>query len=88
MVEKLEAYRAELEVKKADMLVKGIDKAAIEADVELYRSQLTEEANKKFNEEIATIESNIRCIDGLISRELEKANTVEAVPTDEPTVTV
>lgn len=87
MVEKLEAYRAELEVKKADLLTKGIDTEAINADVELYRSQLTEEANKKLNEEIATIESNIRCIEGLISRELEAANTVEAVPADN-TVTV
>lgn len=82
MVEKLEAYRAELEVKKAELMAKGIDKAAIEASVELYRDQLTNEADKMLNEEIATIESDIRCIDGLIKRELEASNVVEAVAVD------
>lgn len=84
MVEKLEAYRAELEAKKATLTAKGIDKEAIDASVELYREQLTAEATKQLNEEITTIESNINCIKGLISRELEAANTVEVVPT-EPT---
>ena len=86
MVEKLQAYRAELEVKKANLVANGIDTAAIEASVDLYRTQLTEEATKVLNEEITTIESNIRCIDGLISRELEAANTIEAVPTSETIV--
>jgi hypothetical protein len=83
MVEKLEAYRAELEAKKATLLASGIDKAAIEASVELYREQLTAEATKVLNDEITTIESNISCINGLISRELEAANTIEAVPAND-----
>lgn len=86
MVEKLQAYRAELEVKKATLITNGIDTSAIEASVELYRAQLTEEATKVLNEEITTIENNLRCIDGLISRELEAANTIEAVPTNETIV--
>ena len=73
MVEKLQVYRAELETNKSELITKGIDVTSIELEVDRYRAELIDTANKDLNNKVAVIDSDIRCIDGIIAREREKA---------------
>lgn len=75
MVEKLKAYRAELEAKKAETANTQIN---VEAEVEAYRNKLIAEAEAKKAAEIAKFESDINCIDNIIAREEEAAAAVIA----------
>lgn len=76
MVEKLKAYRAELEAKKAEVVASVIN---VEPEVEAYRNRLIADAEAKKAAEIAKFDSDINCIDGIIAREeVEAAATAEA----------
>lgn len=70
MVEKLKAYRAELEAKKAEVVNSVIN---VEDDVAEYRAKVTAEAEARKAAAIAKIENDINCIDGIIAREEELA---------------
>ena len=70
MVEKLKAYRAELEAKKAEAVNAVIN---VEDDVAEYRAKVTAEAEARKAAAIAKIENDINCIDNLITREEELA---------------
>ncbi len=78
MIEKLKAYRAELEAKKAEAIGKEIN---VEPEVEAYRQKLIADAEAKKAAEVAKFESDINCLDTIIARE-EAAVTVEATPVD------
>lgn len=78
MVEKLEAYKAELEAKKAALENVVIN---VEAEVAEFRAKREAEEKAKITADIAKVVSDIGCIDGLIER--EKAAIV--VPTVEIT---
>lgn len=72
MVEKLEAYKAELEVKKATLENTVIN---VEAEVAEFRAKREAEEKAKITANIAKVVSDIDCINGLIER--EKAAVVE-----------
>ena len=73
MIEKLEAYRAELEAKKADVVNSVIN---VEDDVAEYRAKVTAEAEARKAAAIAKIDSDIDCINNMIMREKEAAETI------------
>ena len=66
MVEKLEAYKAELEVKKATLENTVIN---VEAEVAEFRAKREAEEKAKITADIAKVVSDIDCINGLIERE-------------------
>lgn len=66
MVEKLEAYKAELEAKKAALENVVID---VEAEVAEFRAKREAEEKAKITADIAKVVSDIDCINGLIERE-------------------
>lgn len=73
MIEKLNLYRAELEEKKAALLNEAID---VEEEVAAFRRELEEKKQAKKDADIAKVDSDIECIDGIIARinkEAEKA---------------
>lgn len=76
MVEKLEAYKAELEAKKAALENVVID---VEAEVAEFRAKREAEEKAKITADIAKVVSDIGCINGLIEREKAaiEASTVE-----------
>lgn len=74
MVEKLKAYKAELEAKKVALEHTVID---IEAEVAEFRAKREAEEKAKITAAIANVVSNIDCINELIER--EKATVVEPV---------
>lgn len=74
MVEKLEAYKAELEAKKAELNDAVID---VEAEVIAFREKRVAEETAKKAACIAKIDSDINCIEHLI--ECEKAKEVATV---------
>ena len=78
MVEKLRAYRAELEAKRTELVDSHIN---VEPEVEAYRQRLIADAEAKKAAEIAKVESDINCIDNIIARE-EEANVQVEVPVD------
>jgi hypothetical protein len=80
MVEKLEAYRAELEAKKAEALAKDIT-PIIDEQVAIYRSELEANAKAELDSYVAKVDSDIDCIDAIIAREkATEAVAVEAEP--------
>ena len=80
MVEKLEAYRAELEAKKAEALAKDIT-PIIDEQVAIYRSELEANAKAELDSFVAKVDSDIDCIDAIIAREkATEAVAVEAEP--------
>ena len=80
MVEKLEAYRAELEAKKAEALAKDIT-PIIDEQVAVYRSELEANARAELDSFVAKVDSDIDCIDAIIAREkATEAVAVEAEP--------
>lgn len=83
MVEKLLAYRAELEQAKQNALSKGIDMEAIEQEVAGYRDTLIKSAQGKLAEDIAKFDSDIDCINTLINREEATVVTPETEITAE-----
>ena len=66
MVEKLEAYKAELEAKKATLENTVIN---VEAEVAEFRAKREAEEKAKITANIAKVVSDIDCINGLIERE-------------------
>ena len=66
MVEKLEAYKAELEAKKVTLENVVID---VEAEVAEFRAKREAEEKAKITADIAKVVSDIDCINGLIERE-------------------
>ena len=66
MVEKLGAYKAELEVKKATLENTVIN---VEAEVAEFRAKREAEEKAKITADIAKVVSDIDCINGLIERE-------------------
>lgn len=76
MVEKLEAYKAELEAKKATLENTVID---VEAEVAEFRAKREAEEKAKITAGIAKVVSDIDCINVLIEREKAaiEAPTVE-----------
>lgn len=68
MVEKLKAYRAELEAKKAS--IESEDHTAeIEAKVAEYKTTLEKEESERKAALIAKVISDIECINNIIARE-------------------
>ena len=65
MIEKLNLYRAELEEKKAALLNEAID---VEEEVAAFRRELEEKKQAKKDADIAKVDSDIECIDGIIAR--------------------
>ena len=84
MVEKLKAYRAELEAKKAEVIERIIN---VEPEVEAYRNKLIADAEAKKAAEIAKYDSDINCIDGIIVREEEAAVATETTVVVETPIT-
>ena len=75
MIEKLKAYRAELEAKKA--AIESEDHTAeIEAKVEDYKATLEKEEAERKAAIVAKILSDIECINNIIARE-EETEAVE-----------
>lgn len=75
MIEKLKAYRAELEAKKA--AIESEDHTAeIEAKVVEYKATLEKEEAEKKSAIVAKILSDIECINNIIARE-EETEAVE-----------
>lgn len=68
MVEKLQAYLAELESQKAAVLVEN-HTAEIEAEVLAFKEALIKELELKRQETVAKIDSDIECINKIIARE-------------------
>lgn len=66
MVEKLEAYKAELEAKKAALENVVID---VEAEVAEFRAKREAEEKAKITADIAKVASDIDCINHIIERE-------------------
>lgn len=81
MVEKLQAYRAELEAKKAELINIAIN---VEPEVEAYRNKLIADAEAKKAAEIAKYESDINCIGNIIAREEELAAEQATVVVETP----
>ena len=79
MVEKLRAYRAELEAKKASIYAEDYI-PQIEEDVKLYREALIKASEENRAKAIAKVDSDIDCVDTLITRE-EEAISAEATIT-------
>lgn len=79
MVEKLNLYRAELEAKKTELLNEVID---VEAEVAAFRRELEEKAAAKKVADIAKVESDIECIDGIIAR-LKEEETEAAIVSED-----
>lgn len=79
MVEKLKAYRVELEAKKTDLYATNYI-PEIEEDVKAYRESLIKASEEHRAKAIAKVDSDIECIDTLIARE-------EAICEAEPTIT-
>lgn len=80
MVEKLKAYRDELIAKIEE--IKGTDhNAEIDAKVAEFRAKLVAEIEDAADKELAKLNSDVECINGLIAREEAEieAKTVEAV---------
>lgn len=65
MIEKLNLYRAELEEKKAALLNEAID---VEEEVAAFRRELEAKKQAKKDADIAKVDSDIECIDGIIAR--------------------
>ena len=65
MIEKLNLYRAELEEKKAAILNEVID---VEEEVAAFRRDLEAKKQAKKDADIAKVDSDIECIDGIIAR--------------------
>lgn len=82
MVEKLEAYKAELEAKKAALENVVIN---VEAEVAEFRAKREAEEKAKITADIAKVVSDIGCIDGLIERE-KAAIVIPAVEITNETV--
>ena len=82
MVEKLEAYKAELEAKKAALENTVID---VEAEVAEFRAKREAEEKAKITADIAKVVSDIDCINVLIERE-KAAIEAPAVETTNETV--
>ena len=82
MVEKLEAYKAELEAKKAALENTVID---VEAEVAEFRAKREAEEKAKITADIAKVVSDIDCISVLIERE-KAAIEAPAVETTNETV--
>ena len=82
MVEKLRAYRAELEDKKAT-IVNADFTQEIEKDVCAYRESLIKTSEENRAKNIAKVDSDIECIDTLIAREetLAESGVTEATIT-------
>ena len=72
MIEKLQAYRAELEQTKLNELAKD-PMPEIETKVADFRAQLIAEAADAKNAIVNKIDSDIDCINYLIQRESDKA---------------
>lgn len=68
MIEKLEAYRAELEAQKAEVLAKDIT-IEVEAKVSEYREKCIAEATAEVEATVNKIASDIACINVIIERE-------------------
>lgn len=81
MVEKLKAYRAELEAEKAEVVNSHIN---VEPAVEEYRAKMIAEAEANKAAKIAKIESDISCIDAIIERE----EAIAAAPATDEVTTV
>ena len=75
MIEKLKAYRAELEAKKAAIESEDYT-AEIEAKVEDYKATLEKEEAERKAAIVAKILSDIECINNIIARE-EETEAVE-----------
>ena len=79
MIEKLEAYRAELEAQKAEALAKDI-MPEVDAKVSEYREKCIAEANAEIDALVNKIASDIACINVIIER--EKASEVAEMQVD------
>lgn len=80
MVEKLKAYRDELETEKSNLINKIID---VEAEVAAYRNELISKAEAERDARVAKLASDIDCINALIARE-----ETAGVAADEPVTVV
>lgn len=80
MVEKLKAYRDELETEKSNLINKIID---VEAEVAAYRNDLISKAEAERDARVAKLASDIDCINALIARE-----ETAGVAVDEPVTVV
>ena len=72
MVEKLEAYKAELEAKKAALENVVID---VEAEVAEFRAKREAEEKAKITADITKVASDIDCINNIIEREKAAVET-------------
>lgn len=79
MIEKLEAYRAELEAQKAEVLAKDI-MPEVDAKVSEYREKCIAEATAEVEATVNKIASDIDCINVIIER--EKASEVAEMQVD------
>lgn len=79
MIEKLEAYRAELEAQKAEALAKDI-MPEVDAKVSEYREKCIAEANAEIDARVNKITSDIACVNVIIER--EKASEVAEMQVD------
>lgn len=79
MIEKLEAYRAELEAQKAEVLAKDI-MPEVETKVSEYRDKCIAEAKAEIDALVNKIASDIACINVIIER--EKASEVAEMQVD------
>ena len=79
MIEKLEAYRAELEAQKAEVLAKDI-MPEVDAKVSEYREKCIAEAKAEIDALVNKIASDIACINVIIER--EKASEVAEMQVD------
>ena len=80
MVEKLKAYLAELETKKAELLATDFI-PEIEAKVAAFKESLIKESEDNRAKDVAKVDSDIACINKIIENELAlaAAATVETV---------
>lgn len=85
MVEKLKAYRAELEAKKEALLAEDVS-AEIETKVAEYKAVLEADAAANKEKAIAKVDSDIDCLDKIIAAEIEKETVAVVVDPVEPTV--
>ena len=76
MVEKLRAYREELEAKKAEALAKDVT-PLIDAEVAEFRARCEANAKAELDKLVTKIDSDIECIDRLIEREEAAAIVIE-----------
>ena len=79
MIEKLEAYRAELEAQKAEALAKDI-MPEVDAKVSEYREKCIAEAKAEIDALVNKITSDIACVNVIIER--EKASEVAEMQVD------